>query len=53
MIKKRKKKDKKGKKKAMDLGSSRNHLSFFIRYTFNTKTFIYHYFGKSSRERLK
>jgi len=28
-----------------DLGSSRNHLSSFILYTFNTKIFIYHAFG--------
>jgi len=29
----------------MDLGSSRNHLSAFIYYTFNTKIFIYHASG--------
>ena len=30
---------------AGDLGSSRNHLSSFIPYTFNTKIFTYHAFG--------
>ena len=30
------------KKKAWNLGSSRNHLSSFIYYTFNTKAFTYH-----------
>ena len=32
---------KKKEKKAGDLGSSRNHLSYFIHYTFNTKIIIY------------
>jgi len=32
---------------AWDLGSSRNHVSSFIYYTFNIKIFIYHAFGKS------
>jgi len=40
MIKKRKKEKKKKEKKAWELGSSRNHLSSFIHYTFNTKIFI-------------
>jgi len=30
---------------AGDLGSSRNHLSYFMLFTFNTKIFIYHAFG--------
>ena len=36
---------KKNEKKTWDLGSSRNHLSSFIRYTFNTKIFTYQAFG--------
>jgi len=40
MIKKKKK-----RKKAWDLGSSRNHLSSFIYYTFNIKVFTYHTCG--------
>jgi len=35
----------KGTLGAEDLGSSRNHLSSFIHYTFNTKIFIYQAFG--------
>jgi len=35
----------KGTLGAWDLGSSRNHLSSFIHYTFNKKIFIYHDFG--------
>jgi len=34
-----------GTLRAWDLGSSRNHLSCFIYYTFNTKILIYHTFG--------
>ena len=40
------------KKKAWDLGSSRNHLSSFIRYTFNTKIFIYPAFGNQDKKVL-
>jgi len=29
-----------------DLGSSGNHLSSFIHYTFNRRIFVYHSFGK-------
>jgi len=36
---------KKKEKKAEDLGFSRNYLSSFILYTFNTKIFIHHAFG--------
>jgi len=35
----------KGTLGALDLGSSRNYLSSFIHYTFNTKIFIYYTFG--------
>ena len=35
----------KGTLGAEDLGSSRNHLSSFILFTFNTKIFIYYAFG--------
>ena len=35
----------KGTLGAGDLGSSRNHLSSFILFTFNTKIFIHHTFG--------
>ena len=35
----------KGTLGAGDLGSSRNHLSSFMLFTFNTKHFIYHAFG--------
>jgi len=42
------KKEKK-KRKAGDLGSSRNHLSSFIYYTFNTKIFSYHPFGNQDQ----
>ena len=41
----KKKSEKRKEKKAGDLGSSRNHLSSFIHYTFNTKIFIYHTSG--------
>ena len=34
---------------ADDLGSSRNHLSSFIHFTFNTKIFIYHAFGNQDQ----
>ena len=37
------KKKRKDVKKAWDLGSSYNHLSYFIHYTFNTKD-LYHPF---------
>jgi len=35
----------KGTLEAGDLGSSHNHVSSFIHYTFNAKIFIYHTFG--------
>jgi len=42
----------KGTLGAWDLGSSHNHLSSFIRYTFNTKIFIYHAFGNQDKKVL-
>ena len=33
----------------MGLGSSHNHLSSFIRYTFNAKIFTYHTFEKQGQ----
>jgi len=47
MIKKKEK-----KKKTGDLGSSRNHLSSLIYYTFNTKIFIYRDFRESRDDYL-
>jgi len=42
----------KGTLGAADLDSSRNHLSSFIQYTFNTRFFIYHTFGNQGTTAL-
>jgi len=51
MIKKKEKR-KKEKRSARDLGSSRNHLSSIIPYTFNTEIFNYHAFGNQDQTGL-